>query len=164
MGLLGSMTGRRKTTIVLVLSVIVISSIFVTDFLLNPNNVQDDLGTLDTNTLAIMDENHIPGVAACAVKDGEVIWTGTYGYANLEQDISVTNDTLFMLGSVSKIMIGIAFTQLCEDELIDLDNTVIHSDYYYGVIVMANLENQNALNLIHNHILNCMRSVDGWSN
>ena len=137
MSLQGSMTGRKKTTIVLVFSVIVISSIFVTGFLLNPGIAQDDLETLDTNILAVMDGHHIPGVAACAVKNGEVVWTGTYGYADIEQNISVTSDTLFMLGSVSKIVTGIAFMQLCEDGLIDLDDdindylpyAVIHPDY-----------------------------------
>jgi CubicO group peptidase (beta-lactamase class C family) len=127
MSLLRSMTGRKKTTIVLVLSVIVISSIFVTGFLLNTGTAQDDLELLDTNILVVMNEHHIPGVAACAVKNGEVVWTGTYGYANLEQSISVTNETLFMLGSVSKIVTGIAFMQLYEDGLIDLDDDI--NDY-----------------------------------
>ncbi|MGY5853736.1 MAG: serine hydrolase [Candidatus Thorarchaeota archaeon] len=137
MSLLGSMTGRKKIAIAVALCMIIISSIFITGFLMQPDTNQEELDTLDMNILAVMDELHIPGVAACAVKHGEVVWTGTYGYANLEQNISVTSETLFMLGSVSKIVTGIAFMQLYEDGLVELDDdindylpyAVIHPDY-----------------------------------
>jgi CubicO group peptidase (beta-lactamase class C family) len=85
---------------------------------------------------------HIPGVAACAIKNGNVDWMEAYGYANIEQNITVTTDTLFMLGSVSKIVTGIAFMQLYENNLIDLDDDIndylpfqiIHPDYPANVI------------------------------
>jgi CubicO group peptidase (beta-lactamase class C family) len=71
-----------------------------------------------------MSEFHIPGVAACAIKEGVVDWMATYGYADLDHDVLVTTDTLFMLGSVSKIVTGIAFMQLFERALIDLDDDI----------------------------------------
>lgn len=130
-------TGNKKYVIVTALSVIVVSSIFITGFLLQQDPKQQALDTLDSNILSVMNDQHIPGVAACAVKNGVVEWMGTYGYANLEQNISVTSDTIFMLGSLSKIVTGIAFMQLFEMGYIDLDDDineylpfeVVHPDY-----------------------------------
>ncbi|MGY5873699.1 MAG: serine hydrolase domain-containing protein [Candidatus Thorarchaeota archaeon] len=137
MSSLKSTDGKRRYALVVVISMIVISSIFITGLLVSQNPEQQALATLDSNIAAVMDEQHIPGVAACAVKDGSVIWMETYGYADINQNISVTPDTIFMLGSVSKIVTGIAFMQLYENGLIDLDDDindylafdVIHPDY-----------------------------------
>lgn len=133
---------RRKYVVTIILSVIIISSIFITGFLVSRNPTQQALDTLDTNICEVMNDQHIPGVAACAVKDGEVVWMETYGYADLDQNISVTNDTIFMLGSLSKIVTGIAFMQLFERGLIGLDDDindylpyeVVHPDHSESVI------------------------------
>jgi CubicO group peptidase (beta-lactamase class C family) len=124
MSSLKSIMRSRKYVITIILSVIIISSIFITGLLVSRNPTQQALDTLDTNILEIMNDQHIPGVAACAVKDGAVVWMEAYGYADLDQNISVTNDTIFMLGSISKIVTGIAFMQLFERGLIGLDDDI----------------------------------------
>jgi CubicO group peptidase (beta-lactamase class C family) len=118
---------KRKYALVIVISTIVISSIFITSLLLLQEPTQQALVALDSDIHEVMDDQHIPGVAACAVKDGQVVWMGTYGYADLDQNIDVTPDTIFMLGSLSKIVTGIAFMQLNERGLIDLDDDI--NDY-----------------------------------
>ena len=124
---LNSTAGKRKHAIAIIVSIIVISSIGIAGFLVSQNPIQQALNALDTNIHEVIDDQHISGVAACAVKDGEVVWMGTYGYADLDQNISVTPDTIFMLGSLSKIVTGIAFMQLFERGLIDLDDDI--NDY-----------------------------------
>ena len=71
-----------------------------------------------------METNHIPGLSACIVKDGEIDWTGSYGQAIIEDRIEVTETTLFMLASISKTVTGIAVMQLWEDGLFDLDEDI----------------------------------------
>ena len=124
---LRSNVGNKKYAMTIALSVIVVSSILITGLLLQQNPTQQALDTLDVNIREVMNSQHIPGVAACAVKDGNVVWIETYGYADLERNISVTNDTVFMLGSLSKIVTGIAFMQLFEMGHIDLDDDI--NDY-----------------------------------
>ncbi|UCC79245.1 MAG: serine hydrolase [Candidatus Zixiibacteriota bacterium] len=70
---------------------------------------------------------HIPGVAACIVKDDSIDWTGTYGYANIEDSIHVADSTLFILASISKTFVGVALMQLWEDSLFQLDDDI--NDY-----------------------------------
>jgi CubicO group peptidase (beta-lactamase class C family) len=124
---LGFVMNKRNGVLATVVSIIVIFSIFIAGFLVTQDPTQQALDSLDRNILDVMSDQHVPGVAACAVKNGEVVWMGTYGYANLDQNISVNPDTVFMLGSISKIVTGIALMQLYEEGLIGLDDDI--NDY-----------------------------------
>ena len=118
---------RKRSIVVFLICTVVIISVIISLFPQFDDSKQQAFHTLNVSIDEVMSEYHIPGVAACAVKDGKVEWTETYGFANIEQNITVTNDTLFMLGSVSKTVTGIAFMQLYENGLIDLDDDI--NDY-----------------------------------
>jgi len=83
-----------------------------------------DTTELDSFILATMETYHIPGVAACCIKDTQVIWTGTYGYANIEDSIKVEDTTVFKLASVSKPFTGTALMQLWEKGFFNLDDNI----------------------------------------
>ena len=63
----------------------------------------------------------IPGAVVSVVKDGEVVTVRGYGYTDVEAKTPVTKDTLFRVGSVSKIPTTIAALQLVEQGKLDLD-------------------------------------------
>jgi CubicO group peptidase (beta-lactamase class C family) len=86
-----------------------------------------DSAELDSFILDQMYTNHIPGVSACIVKEGEIIWMGVYGFADMENNIYVADTTTFMLASVSKTVVGVALMQLYEYGLFDLDDDI---DWY----------------------------------
>jgi CubicO group peptidase (beta-lactamase class C family) len=86
-----------------------------------------DPTSLDSFIVHTMDSLHVPGVAACIVKDEDIIWHGEYGYADVAREIVVTDSTLFLLASISKTFVATALMQLWEDGLFGLDDTV--SDY-----------------------------------
>ena len=72
-----------------------------------------------------MVEGGHPGLAARIIKNGRVVWSRTYGLALVDPAVPVTDDTLFMLGSVSKTITAVAVLQLWEDGyIIDLDDDV----------------------------------------
>ena len=79
---------------------------------------------IDSFVIATMDTFHIPGLSACIVRNGEIIWKGAYGYANINNNIEVTDSTLFKLASVSKPFTGTALMQLWENGLLDLDEDI----------------------------------------
>ena len=58
--------------------------------------------TVDRFVTATMARAHIPGVALAVVRGGKVIKASGYGTADLEQQIPVTPQTVFKIGSVSK--------------------------------------------------------------
>ncbi len=79
---------------------------------------------LDRFILEGMKEAKVPGLAAAIVKNGKVIWTGAYGWANRELKTPVTNDTLFQVASVSKPVTACAVMQLVEQGKLSLDTDV----------------------------------------
>ena len=88
----------------------------------------DELSVLISRRInSIMTDYHVPGVSACAVKNGEIIWSGVYGYSNVSLNKKVTDTTLFMIGSISKTITGTALMQLIEQGLIGLDENI--NDY-----------------------------------
>jgi len=69
-----------------------------------------------------MEEYHIAGAAVSVVKDGELFFAKGYGYADLEKGIPVDPEqTIFRIGSVTKLFTGTAVMQLVEQGKLDLD-------------------------------------------
>ena len=76
----------------------------------------------------------IPGMVAGIVKDGQVIWTKSYGYENLAQQKPVTNATIFHLASLTKTFASAVVAQLVKENKIDLNAPVSN----YGVTLSEN--------------------------
>ena len=70
-----------------------------------------------------------PGLAALIIKNGEVVWRRNYGLAQVDPAVPVTDETLFMLASISKTITSVAFFQLWEDPRFDLDLDDDINDY-----------------------------------
>ena len=64
----------------------------------------------------------VPGMAVGIVGTGGITWEGYYGTYDGEHPVS--EDTVFMIASVSKTVIATALMQLWEQELFDLDDDV----------------------------------------
>jgi CubicO group peptidase (beta-lactamase class C family) len=72
-----------------------------------------------------MDEYHIAGAAVAVVKDGQLFFAKGYGYANLENGIPVDPEqTIFRIGSTTKLVTWTAVMQLVEQGKLDLDADV----------------------------------------
>ena len=72
-----------------------------------------------------MEENHIAGAAVVVVKDGQLFFSKGYGYADLENRVPVNAEqTLFKLGSITKLFTWAAVMQLVEQGKLDLDEDI----------------------------------------
>jgi len=71
-----------------------------------------------------MQAEHFPGVATVIVKNGEIVWLQCYGFADIENGITVTDSTQFLLASMSKLFTGTATMQLKEDGMLQLNNDI----------------------------------------
>jgi CubicO group peptidase (beta-lactamase class C family) len=72
-----------------------------------------------------MKADHVAGAVVAVVKDGQVLYTHGYGYADLEKHKPVDpQKTLFRPGSISKLFVGTAVMQLVEQGKISLDADV----------------------------------------
>jgi CubicO group peptidase (beta-lactamase class C family) len=68
-----------------------------------------------------MDKYDLPSVAVALIDDQEVVYKQAYGLANLETKKPATLDTVYKLGSITKLFTGIEIMRMYEEGLIDLD-------------------------------------------
>ncbi|QNP39384.1 serine hydrolase domain-containing protein [Lysobacter solisilvae (ex Woo and Kim 2020)] len=68
-----------------------------------------------------MQQQRIPGLQVAVVKDGQVVLSASYGFANVENRVPVTSKTLFPINSATKSFTGVAMLQLAEAGRVDLD-------------------------------------------
>jgi len=69
-----------------------------------------------------MDEHHIAGAAVSVVKDGKLFFAKGYGYTDLDNKIPVdAEQTIFRIGSITKLFTWTAVMQLVEQGKLDLD-------------------------------------------
>lgn len=66
----------------------------------------------------------MPGVAVAIAQGGEIVYTGTFGVVSRETDTPVTNDTTFMIGSVTKSMTTMMVASIIDDGLLMWDTPV----------------------------------------
>lgn len=70
---------------------------------------------------SVLDSWALPGVAVCAVHDGDRVTARGFGTRDLAAGDPVTADTLFHLASISKSFVATAALQLVESGELDLD-------------------------------------------
>jgi CubicO group peptidase (beta-lactamase class C family) len=107
----------------IILCVLVLSSMCV--------KAQPKLDSLDV--LNFMDglvethlrDKHIAGATACVVKDGKILFAKGYGFADEKKRIPVVaGETLFRIGSISKLFTWTSVMQLVQQGKLDLNKDI----------------------------------------
>jgi len=71
-----------------------------------------------------METNFIPGLSISIAKGGSIVWNEHFGYANINENILVDENTKFILSSASKTITATALMQLFQQDLFMLDDDV----------------------------------------
>jgi len=71
-----------------------------------------------------MAETRTPGLSACYMRDGQVVWAQAYGWANVEAQVPMTPDTIQSIASISKTVTATAVMQLWQEGRFELDDDV----------------------------------------
>ena len=79
------------------------------------------LNTLDETTPTALEQNNVPGLAIAIIKEGEVIIEKSYGYADVSNEIKVSSNTGFNIGSISKMFTAWGVMSLVEKGKLQLD-------------------------------------------
>ncbi len=74
-----------------------------------------------------MDIQKIPAMSILIFKGNNILYEKYLGKSNVEQNTALTNNDLFLLASVSKVVTATALLQLYEDGLFSLDDNI--NDY-----------------------------------
>lgn len=86
--------------------------------------VNPDYESIDSMITDYMAKNHTPGLALGIVKDTTLIWSKSYGKADVELDKPMSLDVIMNIGSISKTFTATAAMQLWEAGLLNLDTDI----------------------------------------
>jgi CubicO group peptidase (beta-lactamase class C family) len=86
-------------------------------------DVPENLGeAIDRIVLAEMEEGGLAGVAVGVARGLFVVHAAGYGFADVENEIPVTPETSFRVGSITKQFTAAAIVDLADDGALDLDD------------------------------------------
>jgi CubicO group peptidase (beta-lactamase class C family) len=71
-----------------------------------------------------IEKRKIPGLQLAIVYKGELVKTGNYGLANVQDSIPVSDKTLFTINSITKAFTGVAILQLMESGKLNISEPV----------------------------------------
>jgi len=94
-------------------------------FINGPTDPKELEAFIDKTVTEEMERQHIPGAEFVFVKDGKVFFSKGYGFANLEsQQRVVPEQTIFRIGSISKVFTATAVVQLADRGRLNLHTDV----------------------------------------
>lgn len=70
----------------------------------------------------VVEENAVPAVGIAMVDETGPVWVGAMGKANFENDIGADENTLFRIGSTSKMFVALSVLKLVEEGRLSLDD------------------------------------------
>ncbi|MDX2303948.1 MAG: serine hydrolase domain-containing protein [Microscillaceae bacterium] len=76
---------------------------------------------LDAFLTKVMNDYNTVSLSATITKEDKLIWSKGYGFANKEANKIASNESIYMVASISKTVTGVAVMQLVEQGKINLD-------------------------------------------
>lgn len=73
---------------------------------------------------AVVARDNIPSLVAAIIKNDTIAWQGAFGKSDVGKNIDASDRTIYLLASVSKVVVATAVMQLAEQNKIDLDNDI----------------------------------------
>lgn len=83
------------------------------------------LDPFDAAMIHLMEKWDIPGASLAVSRNGRIVLAKGYGWANKERKEPVQPNSLFRLGSLSKVITAVAVLQLVEEGKLQLDEKVL---------------------------------------
>ena len=105
------------------------------------------LDVLNKEIEGICKKHKLVGANVALYDSERIVYIHNYGYANKEQQIKSTNDSLYMIGSNTKVMTAVCILKLMEDGVLALDDDIrkfipefeVKATFAYDKITIGNL-------------------------
>lgn len=82
---------------------------------------QQTIEMLDSLIQRELNDKELPGITIAIVDDQQIVWQKGFGFSNPTTKTPITAETVFRVGSVSKLFTDIAVMRLVEQGKLDLD-------------------------------------------
>lgn len=155
---------KNITTMVLLLTLIL--SLTITNVYANTIETTEIGGFIDDLILLKLQEYNIPNATVSVVKDGEIVFKKGYGFQDIEKSIPVDADnTIFRIGSTSKLFTWTAVMQLVEAGMLDLDEDVnTYLDFEIPSSLIKNVKDPNPKAITLNHLMTHTAGFEDYVN
>ena len=87
-------------------------------------NKPETLIELKESINEVLKETNTAGAGIVMINGDSVVWIGGLGKADIENNINVNENTMFRLGSISKMMVSLAILKLQEEGMLSLTDKV----------------------------------------
>lgn len=136
----------RKLAVTKIITIITMLTMSLTIFATEAGSRYEDLkDKLRPQIKKMMKKNKITGLSLALVDGDETVWVEGFGYADLAKRISVDEETVFPIASITKTFTGIAIMQLVEQGLVDLDSPL--TGYIPEFSIKSRFENARAITI-----------------
>ncbi len=89
----------------------------------NPEYI-NEIQTARRHLFAMMKERDLPSASIAVSKNGTIIWSEAFGYADMEKRIIACPSTQYRIQSVSKPLSALAMAKLYDDGKLDIDEDI----------------------------------------
>jgi CubicO group peptidase (beta-lactamase class C family) len=96
-----------------------------------------------------MKKSKVVGASVAVVSSEGILWIDNFGFEDAEKEQTVTDETTFGIGSVTKVMTSAAVMQLVEQNKVELDNPL--SQYLTSFQMQDNSAGVTPRNLMTHH-------------
>ncbi len=120
-----------------------------------PASAGEALGALREAVREVQAQTDTPALAVVLVDRGELVWLEARGLADIEGQVAATPDTLFRIGSTSKMLVGLAVLKLVEEGRLDLDGRL--RDLAPEIAFVNRWEDEHPVRLVH-----LLEHTSGW--
>lgn len=88
--------------------------LFAVTGIISSYSVHAQTDNIDNFVKNVMQKRNIPGLQLAVVKNGKIVKLGNFGLADLQNSIPVSENTVFIINSITKAFTGVATMQLVE--------------------------------------------------
>ena len=92
-----------------------------------------------------MKKNKVVGLSIAIINDQQTVWTRGFGYADLKNKQPATPETVYRIGSISKLFTVTATMQLAEQGRVDIDRPL--QDYLPEFLIKTRFSNTDPVTL-----------------
>ena len=116
-----------------------------------PSTLQE----LQLAVAAVVEEREVPAVSIAMVDESGPVWVGAIGKANLETGVEADENTLFRIGSTSKMFVALSVLKLIEEGRLSLNDRL--ADLAPEIEFHNQWEESDPIRLVH-----LLEHTTGW--
>jgi CubicO group peptidase (beta-lactamase class C family) len=126
----------------------------------NSLSINTETRSIDSIIIDFLQRNRIVGASVAITKEGRLIYTKGFGFADKETSDSVSPRSLFRIASVSKLITAVAIMKLVDDEKLDINARVFGPQGILNDSVYLQYNDKRYENITIYHLLN---HTAGWN-